>query len=829
MDELLKLLLEKGFDVTPVLDGEYHRFDRGGKILAGWFKGIEVRDAHDQVLFQEAEFGDWYTRERHSWAGGKNSSNMTSEQLAELAFKRKELAEKTRAEKLKRQEMAAADARRLYASALAGTETHPYIVRKQVDPGEHPRLLGDKFCIPVLVKDEDGGRSISSLQLIAADGSKKFLSGGRLDRGFTWWCLPEYKLVNFETLYMCEGYATAASVGMAVRAPVLVCFNTANMVKLAQKLPVQAQQVVICADNDNKKEGENPGLEAADQAARALRDQGIPVRVVAPQASAGTACDWNDFHVANGLDKLRIALVGAPKDSGSVQAPAETAAGEQKTVPEPVPPPSTRALLPPLSAFKQVKIRKTPEGEVIPPTQLEAVDCLREGFGDLLMREGKNVLAWAGTHWEEQDPIDFKFYVKRAVMKILHGKSTEKQTNDIYALYLGYLATPPRGQSFYRQDPRLANFEDGTLVVTRGKADPGAGADVGQTHAAYQARFRPHQRADLCTWVLPYKYAMDRGRNPLFDSWLERCFEGDADRDGKIRALKQIGGACLVSLFPRYVFLYGPGGTGKSTFAKLCMRLLSPANVCSVEPKDQGGSFGKEIMVGKQANIVTDISGAKIDSALFKRGEDRVPEYINRKNRGAVMGFLPALNVFCANPNQLPKGIDTESSAMNRRVTIVEFSRSLVEDGKYTRDFDELIWESGPGAVLQFCLDGLADLCASGGLYFNPESGHTRLQRWKDSESLTAQFLEALAHGEIEGFVLDPGARVQRNKLGVQVASWVGGKPTPRQIGQVFQELEARGHCLKIVNGTRYVVGIGVKGDAGAGDQGAGVQGGSRF
>lgn len=239
------------------------------------------------------------------------------------------------------------------------------------------------------------------------------------------------------------------------------------------------------------------------------------------------------------------------------------------------------------------------------------------------------------------------------------------------------------------------------------------------------------------------------------------------------------------------------------------MRFLSPKNVCSVAPKDQEG-FGKEVMIGKQANIVTDISGARVDSALFKRSEDRVPEYINRKGRQAVFGFLPALDLYCS--NELPRGIDGDSSAMDRRVTIVEFTQSVVQDGNYERDYDLAMLEDAPEEILDFFLAGLEDLCNSGGIYFNPESGKARLRIWKDSESVTAQFLDALSHGEVANLELAAKGKILKVQLAAALDSWAGKDLNRREKGRLYAELEKRGYVEEKQCGVRYVTGIQVKG-----------------
>jgi len=783
MDNLLKALSERSFAVSPKFNGDYQRFERNGKVVAGWFRGVELKDVHGEVFHRFADYGDHVTKERYRWQAGKDTSDMSSAEVEALSSAIRAATAAAASEKLQRQALAAQTAAQIYDSAsAAGAEEHPYIVRKQIRPGTLLRRVDEKLCIPVFIAGE-----VASLQFIDEIGGKRFLTGGRLDRGYTWWLPGGDVDLGQEVLHVAEGYATAASIGMALGVPVLVSFNTGNLEKIAAiiaSLPFQPKTVVICADNDNKSPGVNPGMHSARAARSALIASGVSCRIVAPPAAEGTSCDWNDFHCSFGLERLREALTGGAK-------------GEENTK---MPPHTHTAQLPAIVDFSQAPIHLTDKGKPIPPTQKQVVDILADTFGDHLMRDGKDVFLRGAKHWIELDQLTFKYHITQAGMWILRGQANERQLNDIYKLLLAYLPSVPPGQSFYRQDPRLSNFQDGTQEIV-------------PDGSKFKLVFREHRPGDLLTWVLPYSYAEARGSNELFTSWLLRCFDGDPDANGKIRALKQIGGACLASLFPRYVFLFGPGGTGKSTFAKLCMRFLSPQNVCSVEPRHQGERFGTEIMVNKLANIVTDISGAKIDSALFKRAEDRVPEYIDRKGRGAVMGYLPGLNIFCT--NILPKGIDGESSAMDRRATIIEFAQSMTVGG-YSRDYDLTLLNAGPGAILKFFLEGLEDLCESGGIYFNPESGAARLQAWKDSESMTAQFLDAVAHGEIEGVVIDPGAKLERKIVGSALTTWVG-RPLPKQaLGHIFSDLHDRGYRVAGVNGTKYVHGLGSEESSGS-------------
>lgn len=458
-------------------------------------------------------------------------------------------------------------------------------------------------------------------------------------------------------------------------------------------------------------------------------------------------------------------------------------------------PPSTSSL------FPAPPSRTNKQGLPIPPPQQSVADCITQGLEGLVLRDVVDPFHWVGTHWVAQNPKNFQWYVQNIAQSMRFGEATASELKSIYDLFMMRVGALPDHQTFYQQNPFLANFLDGTLEVKKGP------------DGSYTKEFREHRQEDMLTWVLPYEYMAPRPRNHLFEEWIARAFEHDRDGAGKVRALKQIGGACLVSLFPRIAILLShQGGTGKSTFAKLCMKFMGKDNYSSVPPhlmKD----FMMESMIGKQANIVTDI-GKKgvIPEDFMKLVEDSLPILVNRKGRPAIHARIPALHLFCA--NALPSGIDGESTAMDRRVTIVEFTRSMLgEDGQsYTRDYEEVLMRAGSGAILDFFEDGLADLLASGGIYFNPDSGKGRLKEWKDAESLTAQIIDALEWGELGGLdsplKKDPNGTIARPKLSAAINLLVGRTLDTRHLNRIFHELEARGFEQKTVNGKRLLSGI---------------------
>ena len=102
----------------------------------------------------------------------------------------------------------------------------------------------------VLVIPMRMGNKLLGCQLINADGTKKFLSGQKTAGA-------EFVFDNKGVHILCEGYATALSVRMALKSlkkryTLHVCFSASNMVKIASAL----DGGFIIADNDESGTGE---------------------------------------------------------------------------------------------------------------------------------------------------------------------------------------------------------------------------------------------------------------------------------------------------------------------------------------------------------------------------------------------------------------------------------------------------------------------------------------------------------------------------------------------------------------------------------------------
>jgi len=244
-----------------IADGQYHRADangRKGKL------GARYRLYMDGV--PAGGFENFYDdRGWENWKATVEDVRTPAEKArdaAELAEKRRKRAEEARDDKA----AAKRRAEGIWYYTEAATPAHPYLVRKQV------RAVGlglYKGALVVPMRDIEG--EIHSLQFIAENGTKRYLKNGRVEGCFFGLGEPG------PTLYVVEGYATAATIHEATEMGVAVAFDSGNLLPVARALRQRYpdRQIVFGADDDvlnilRDKPLPNAGLIASYEAARAV-------------------------------------------------------------------------------------------------------------------------------------------------------------------------------------------------------------------------------------------------------------------------------------------------------------------------------------------------------------------------------------------------------------------------------------------------------------------------------------------------------------------------------------------------------------------------------
>lgn len=285
-----------------VADGELHRFPTNGRPsdTAGYY-----------VLYPDGipagHFGCWRNGISQDWMA--DVGRKPSEVEKQAHRKRMVAMQATRAEeKRRRNDEARQTAKGKLQAAKPETGLYKYLELKGVGPHG---LKSDGFNLLVPMRDSEG--VLHSLQSISPDGSKKFLSGGRVKGMYYGIGQPN------GVLCIAEGFATGASIHEATGHAVAVAFNSENLKPVAQALREKFPdlKLIVCADDDSKTEG-NPGITSATEAANSVG--GLLAVPDFGDDRPGGATDFNDLHQHAGKEAVK-ASVEAAEPVTDVEAP----------------------------------------------------------------------------------------------------------------------------------------------------------------------------------------------------------------------------------------------------------------------------------------------------------------------------------------------------------------------------------------------------------------------------------------------------------------------------------------------------------------------------
>lgn len=274
------------------LSGKIERFSTTGKRAdpSAWYVCHEFNYqlGNEPQWGMVCAFGDWRSGTKGEWCSFDLNRLSYGEQ-ASLNAKQREQTRQHQAEQQAKHQQAQEQALIRWNVSPLANPLHPYLVRKQC--GAYGiKQSGQHLLIPVC--DLEG--VLHGLQFIDPNGKTQFLPG-TAKRGH--FCLMGSSLTHPKGVYLCEGYATGASLFEAYQQPVLVAFDAGNLLSVAQtykkRYPYQA--LTVCADNDRKTPN-NPGLSKAREVVSQLPDVGLIVPEF-PSFAPINLSDFNDLTV----------------------------------------------------------------------------------------------------------------------------------------------------------------------------------------------------------------------------------------------------------------------------------------------------------------------------------------------------------------------------------------------------------------------------------------------------------------------------------------------------------------------------------------------------
>lgn len=174
-------------------------------------------------------------------------------------LKARQLAQEVeRAATQKKQKQAATLAKRIWQEAQPAVAEHPYLKAKCLPP-IGVKQQGLSLLVPIYADKE-----LINLQFIAPTGQKRFLKGGKTASAYS----PING--NLNKIYICEGWATGATLNYTTDFAVACAMNAGNLKAVALTLRERYPNtsLVIAADNDRNQK-QNIGLVKAKEAALA--------------------------------------------------------------------------------------------------------------------------------------------------------------------------------------------------------------------------------------------------------------------------------------------------------------------------------------------------------------------------------------------------------------------------------------------------------------------------------------------------------------------------------------------------------------------------------
>ena len=284
----------------------------------------------------------------------------------------------------------------------------------------------------------------------------------------------------------------------------------------------------------------------------------------------------------------------------------------------------------------------------------------------------------------------------------------------------------------------IAQFTDRAVMVTQEL--PGQLCiSVVDPHPDLRVRA---QRVLPCAWVGLQEMARLESQCPalwrIHREWWSH--HGDDEAAARLVAVLEFLGATVLGMAPmmaRALFLFGAGGTGKSSLLELLTRWCQPRAVSGVTPQDMGGNrFATARLDGAVVNVVDDLSSDPIrDTGAWKSAVTGGRIDVERKGQDGY-GIHPQAGHIYAG-NRLPVAI-RPNSGFWRRWLVIPYDRVFSRSADARPIVPELLSEMD--RIIAFAVTAFLATGGSGGRGYTEPLGHAQIMAEWDrvSDSVSA-------------------------------------------------------------------------------------------
>jgi P4 family phage/plasmid primase-like protien len=614
---------------------------------------------------------------------------------------RKAWAERMRALEAEREQVrqealatAADKASKMWEAASDASErAHGYLARKQI-PGIGARILRDMLLIPMRQK----AGALCGLQIIQPDGSRKFLTGTPAGGAYTVLGKPS----RTGTVVICEGYATGVSIHQATGFCTVVAFSAGNLAAVADKIAraMPDAHLVIGADDDFQTDG-NPGMTAAAAT-------GLPVAIPLWAGDRGRGTDFNDLHLAEGLDAVRACF----EDPQPIRPLDDDALDEEIFGAEPIAPAADSGVPAVAEASASAELLPAVTDEWAPncsDDDLAARHLQRMQQLTLWCEVWGRWLIWNGDRWIKDESLAVQDQVRQTLRHIANEVQNDQSIKpDKRARQADKISSFKSVQNVermartYRQVATHPDEWDADLWALN---TPGGVVDL------RTGDVRPHTVADRFTKITA---VAPGGECPTWLQFLDRATGGDKQLQG---FLKRMCGYALTGEVREHAlfFVYGTGGNGKGTFLNTITHIMgdyqrvSGAETFTESPGDrhttelarlQGSRLvtAQETEEGKRwaESRIKSLTGGDPITARFMRQDD--------------FTYIPQFKlVIVGNHKPSFRSVD---EAIRRRLHLIPFTASIP-----AAERDPLLpqkLKAEAGAILSWMIEGCREWAIHG-------------------------------------------------------------------------------------------------------------------
>ena len=305
------------------------------------------------------------------------------------------------------------------------------------------------------------------------------------------------------------------------------------------------------------------------------------------------------------------------------------------------------------------------------------------------------------------------------------------------------------GSERVRFPEELNGYPEGCFPVRNGLLD----VDTGKLF--------PYRHGHLTTIQTPHAY-IPGAQCPEWLAWLEDRQEDEATR----AQIQEIFGYCLGTAinFHSFFFLYGDGGTGKSTCVDVLEWLVGSENKVALELTELDNPFTRSQLVGKSLYLAKELTTRSFKHiGLIKAIVSGDPVSVDVKF-GTGFDFRPKgrlvmeSNVIAATPDS--------SGGFERRFIQVNFDKPIERKGM-VYNFQDRFKEEMPG-ILNWALEGYVRLRDRGRFEHTEKSQQATDDLMKHRAGLT-MFLKA---GWLEEVPVESGLVVRVSRIFELYNSW---------------------------------------------------------